>query len=183
MHNTRQCYIRQLISACILASMLMTISCGPPRHVVKVDGLIPEQITLSESHDGTVMLQVEGGRETHSMGLYQIPNSEFLTALKTAVEKSGVFSSVAGTDGADFQLMAFIFNISQPFFVKGDVTVEVAWTLAKTDTGEVLWQEAIKTNGNGIAAEGKSYNKRVAIEQAANENIKQAIERLSRVTL
>ena len=171
----------RLFSAAVIGVLLMLVACAPGN--VHMKAMVPEQMDVVQQHTGSLMLEVEGGREKHEMNLPQIPNATFLEALRTAIEKSRIFSSVSNTGPADYKLAAFIFNLNQPMFINGDVSLEIAWTLTRADTGAVVWQEAIITTGSGFAAGSSSYNKRVATEQAANKNIVVAIEHLSKIDL
>lgn len=172
---------RILYSAAIVCGLMIIVACAPGN--VRVNEIVPSQMELLEHHSGLIELQVKGGRDSHELSLPQIPNVDFVMALKTAIEQSQVFSQVTEKGNAEYRLEAVIFNLSQPMFAKGDVSLEVAYILSLISTGEVLWQEAITTVGNGMVSDNASYDKRVATEQAVNENIKTAIERLSRVSL
>lgn len=176
--GTYKLQVERICILAIISSMVMIIGCAPGN--VQVKGMIPGQINVLERQSGTVDLQVEGGQDKHVMGLPAIPNADFMNALKKAIENSGVFPQVVDKGGAQYHLEAFIFNLRQPIFVSGDVSLEVAWTLERKDTGEVIWQEAITTVDSGADEYSGGYNKRVATEKAVLKNIKRAIEELSK---
>lgn len=73
------------------------------------------------------------------------PMVELRTALTDAITASQSFADVK-SGGADYQLTVQVF--SNKYSTSGlscTTEVEMGWTLKRTDTGAVAWQEALKT--------------------------------------
>ena len=174
----------RIILVVVIVGLLLFIGCAPTK--VKPQGMIPEQIVVFEKHSGSVMLHVDGGRNEHSMQLPVISNKVFLEALETAIKQSNIFLTISVGQNADFRINAFIFNLTQAFFGRAPIDLEIAWQLIRMDNGKTLWRESIVTSESGFfppAGESgsQSYNKTRAIEKAAQQNIKLALEHMSKV--
>ncbi len=178
----RSIAFRALLTA-IIPGLLVIVGCAPSN--VKSEGMIPDQITVLEQHSGTVLIHVDGGRDDHAMDLPQISNEVFLEALKKAVKQSGIFTAISEGEDGSFRIDAFIFNLSQPFFVRNPVHLEIGWKLIRMDTSEIIWQESLTTTDSGFSpsngSDSQSYNITKAVERAAQKNIKMALEQMSKV--
>ncbi len=173
--------VRPLFYA-ILCGTLLAAGCGPG--MVKTKQMIPEQMNVVTQHTGTVKLMVAGGRSEHAMKLPEISNEAFLEALEAAVTKSRLFQTAGKEEDADFQIDANIFNLSEPFWGRAPVSLEIAWQLFRLPDQTLLWKDDIVTTDDGYGdSGGQSYNKTKAIESAARKNISLAIERMSAVNI
>src|SRR5713101_7082508 len=107
-------------------------------------------------------------------------------ALTGAIERSGVFSSVADGSRADYRLAVQIFRVQPPlmgFAMRANM--EAGWTLLKTATNKMLWQQSIASDFTATTSDAfvGATRSRMAVEGAARENIKQGIAALSRLPL
>jgi hypothetical protein len=168
-----------------ILGLLLLIGCAPA--AVQFKGMIPPQLTLAEKHPATVTLHVDGGRSEHAMRLPVISNEVFLKALQEAVRQSTVFRDIAVEPAGDYRIDASIFNLSQPFYVRKPVQLEIAWQLTRMSSGKIIWKESITTSDTGFPSaepsEDQFYDKTRAIERVAQKNIKMALEQMSQINL
>lgn len=172
----------------ILFSVFITaVGCAPSNYSIKPGNITPEQITIAQHQKGSVVLKVDGGWDKTILGLQLMPNAAVMDALKAALEKSGLFEKISADGQGDFRLEAFIFDINQPLLGGGDtnVLVEIAWTLSRLDSGDILWRESIETSHTtkADAAFGLYARVNLSAEAATKENIKTALERISKIPL
>ncbi|MEJ2154621.1 MAG: hypothetical protein P8X96_04750 [Desulfobacteraceae bacterium] len=168
-----------------IAGLLLLVGCGPAQ--VKSKAMVPVHLTLAERHPVAVALHVDGGRSEHAMNLPVISNEKFLEALQAAIRQSTLFQDIAVDPAGDYRIDATIFNLSQPFFVRNPVQLEVAWQLTRMPDREIIWKKSIITSDTGLPSSEQSnaagYNKTRAIEKAAQKNIKMALEQMSKINL
>ncbi len=172
----------RMILFVIVFAVILIVGCAPAK--IKPEGMIPEPFVLSEQRSGSVIIHVDGGHTGHAMQLPEISNEDFLKALKAAVEQSSLFQTISDGENGDFEISAHIFNLSQAFFGRASVNLEIAWQLIRMNDGKTLWRESIRTYDDGFFPSGnagsKSYDKTKAIERVARQNISLAIERMSK---
>ena len=164
----------------------MTIGCGPSNHVLRPEKITPEQINLVKTHQGNVLLMVDGGWEEAILALQLMPNSAVKAALEAAVEESRLFENITAEGSADYCLAAFIYDIDQPLMGgTGTVAVEMAWSLTNLRTDTLIWRESIETTHTASPKTMMSLREKsnLAAETATKENIKIAIERISELQL
>jgi hypothetical protein len=173
----------RFILAIVFGGLLFSVGCASTN--IKPQGMIPEQIAVFEKHSGSVLLHVDGGSNEHAMQMPVISNEVFLDALETAVKQSNIFQTISDGQNADFRINAFLFNLTQAFFGRAPISLEIAWQLIRLDNGKTLWRESIVTSESGFPSPGdsgsKSYDKTKAIEKAARDNIRLALEHISKV--
>jgi hypothetical protein len=162
--------------AALASCLLLLVGCASP---VKPQAMVPATFDVQNRHNSAVQLMVEGGQED------KIPDAAFLQALTDAIQRSGVFSAVVPS-GGDYKLVVVILALEGPQ-AGFSFTVKLAtnWKLTRLATQEVVWQDAIAKTYNatmGRALFGAT-RARIATEGAAQENIKEGIDRLSRVKL
>ena len=152
----------------------MIVACDLP---ASVTGMIPASFETVRKHPQSVHVSVTGGQETEAVGRPHVRNSAFAQALVQSIERSQTFAKVfeGQSKAADYLLTATLFSLDKRAFGR-TVRLEVGWTLRRSDTGVVAWQES-------IVSESTEGNVQVATEGAARNNIAQALGKISRLNL
>ncbi len=170
----------------ILGMALLTGLLGGCASPATPAGIVPTTFDVTARHAASVSVAVTGGRSTGDLDAPQISNEAFAEALTGAIERSGVFSSVADGSRADYRLAVQIFRVQPPlmgFAMRANM--EVGWTLLKTATNKMLWQQSIASDFTATTSDAivGATRSRMAVEGAARENIKQGVAALSRLPL
>lgn len=140
----------------------------------------PSQMTatgfpISGRTSEKVAVSVSGGEP----GVLKISDESFAEALRSSIQSSRVFGGVS--DQAPYRLEAFIGTLSQPMMgFSMTVDMKVSYMLRKG--GSTVWQRTISsthTSTPGEAFVGVT-RLRMATEGAARENIRLALQALSR---
>jgi hypothetical protein len=133
-----------------------------------------------------VVVTAIGGKETSAMLVSQISNADFALALRDSFDKAGLFKKALASGFAHYALDAFIVQVNQPMFgASMTVSMEVSYTLSRTEPKEVLWKKGISstyTASFGEALVGAT-RLRMANEGAARKNIEQIIQEISSLKL
>ena len=148
------------------------------------EGMVANSYDIAHRSAASVSVRTFGGSETSAIGKSQISNADLATALTEAIGKSRVFSSVV-PDAGDYLLQVAIVVLEQPTFGKTfTVKMEAAWSLTRSD-GTVVWQEPVRSMHSVTMDEVTLgvERLRVATEGAARENIRQGLEKISRLNL
>ncbi|OQW31570.1 MAG: hypothetical protein A4E19_08130 [Nitrospira sp. SG-bin1] len=133
-----------------------------------------------------VSVSVIGGKETSTMGASQISDQDFAQALQGSIVQSGLFRKATTNSPAAYRLDAFIVQMNQPMFgASMTVSMEVNYSLARTNPKEVVWQKAITSTYTAPFSEALVgvTRLRMANEGAARKNIEQAINEMSQLKL
>ena len=166
-----------------LIGLLALAGCATP---ATHQSMVPANLEGGRKHLKTVSVAASGGRETVAIDKPQISNDTLAKALTEAITKAHTFSRVVEGNAADYLLAVHIFSIEQPSFgLSFSVKMEAGWTLTRTDTKTVVWQEAIKseytaTPGDAFAA---AVRLRLATEGAARNNIAEGLAKISSMQL
>lgn len=132
-------------------------------------------VQISGRTSEKVSVFVSGGEP----GPLKISDEGFAEALRSSIQSSGVFGGVS--DQGPYRLEAFIGTLSQPMMgFSMTVDMKVSYTLRKG--GSTVWQRTI--DSTHTATPGEAFvgvtRLRMATEGAARENIRQALQALSR---
>ena len=144
--------------------------------------MVPKDFTVANTHPYSVLVKVEGGRETDAAGIPQISSAEFQAAIVESLTTYGVFKTVLTEGNTDYKLEAAIMNLQQPMFgFNMTVTIETAWKLTNLKDGSTVLSENLinsytATVGDAFAGVTRL---RVASEGAARENIRDALKKIS----
>jgi hypothetical protein len=133
-----------------------------------------------------VHVAVIGGKETSAMWVSQISDQDFGQALQDSIIQSGLFRKATTNGPAAYRLDAFIVQINQPMFgASMTVSMEVNYSLARTNPKEVVWQKAVTSTYTAPFSEAflGATRLRKANEGAARRNIEQAITEISQLRL
>ena len=133
-----------------------------------------------------VVVAAIGGKETSAMLVSQISNADFALALRDSFDKAGLFKQALASGPARYALDAFIVQLNQPMF-GGSMTVsmEVSYTLSRTEPKEVLWKKGISSTYTAAFSEAfvGATRLQMANEGAARKNIEQVIQEISSLKL
>jgi hypothetical protein len=148
--------------------------------------MIPADFSAEKKHPQAVSVEVSGGQSTDSMGKPQISNEEFTRALVESIGSSQVFSKVIQGAGATYLLTVQMSSLEQPSFgLTFVVKMEAGWTLKRIDTGQIVWQESIRSESTATPGDAFAAVKRlhIATEGAARNNISAGLTKLSQLAL
>ena len=165
----------------VLAVLGIISGCASP---TVSTAMVPEWMVVDKSHPYSVNVEVTGGRETTAMTASQISDEAFKEAIIESLIKSRLFADVTDRSATDYHLNVTIFSIEQPSIgFSMTVKLEAGWTLTQVPIGKMIWQESVRSvyTASTSAAFAGVTRLRLATEGAARENIKEAIEKLSRV--
>lgn len=144
--------------------------------------------TAAPRHPESVTVRVTGGSEKSDNSTSQVSNPDFAAALTKSLQQSGLFAKIAptGQSNADYQLEVTISPLQPPSIgASMTATIEANWTLTRHSNGFSLWKKVISASHTTEAKEAFTGIERVhlAIEGAAQENIKEGITQLGAVSL
>jgi len=153
------------------------------------EAMIPETASTEKTHPYSVNVHVTGGRATEPIGQPQIANEAFTEAITETLVKTETFAKVKKTKAANFRLSVIIFNVQQPSSSSSggsaSVTMETGWTLTNLLTGEIVWQEALRSTYTAASDSDITFTGRLkkAMEGVAKDNIKQGVTEIARLSL
>lgn len=160
--------------------------CGGCASASKPEAMVAASAFGVKPHPQSVSINVTGGAETSAMGASNISNADFAEAIKTSILQTKLFAQVLGADASDYQLDVQIVRLDRPTFgLTFTVNLEADWRLRRRSDQTVVWEKAITssfTANMGDAFAGVT-RLRLANEGAARENIKQAIQQMSALSL
>jgi hypothetical protein len=152
---------------------------------VTPQAMVPETIKFNNQFSATVSVRAQGGREKHPMGSSELSNEVLVDAVKKAIIKDRLFSSIVESN-EDYRLNLFIVKVSHPL-VGTDipVTVEIGWTLHRSADEGIIWQKSIVTKDTASSEDGAMFNSRLimAIQRSTQSNIQEGLTAISNLTL
>ncbi len=134
----------------------------------------------------SIHVLASGGAETGPLSGTNISDADLKSAIEAAVTQSKVFNSVVPTANGDYDLSVRVINLSKPLFgATLTVEMETAWTLIKVSDRSVKMRKSVKSSG--IATIGDAFagvtRMRMAVENAARENISQGLQAVAELSL
>ena len=150
------------------------------------EAMIPETASIEKTHPYSVNVEVTGGRATEPTGTPQIANDAFDEAITETLIKAKTFAKVHDNKAGNYELRVIIFNVQQPSSgATASVTMETGWTLTNRLTGEVVWQQALRSTYTASSDSDITFVGRLkkATEGAAKDNIKQGVTEIARLNL
>jgi len=156
------------------AFVLILTGCASP---AKREAMTPQGVASSKNYPYSLSVQTSGGSETGAMGSSNISD---------AVVQSKLFTSIIQGAGGDYQLSVRVINLSKPVFgATFTVEMETAWSLIKTADNSVVMRKSVKASGK--ATMGDAFvavtRIRLAVENAARENISQGLKAIAELSL
>ncbi len=150
-------------------------------------GMAPQDLRVQRPHPHSIRVEVRGGRATDPKGPSQISNRALTRSIVDSIKASRVFTRVVAGAGAEYLLRVDIVELEQSPRTGFSMTarMEARWTLLRPDTGKPVWAETIHSSytASAISSRKAVTRMRLATEGAAKENIRQGIERISRMEL
>lgn len=173
--------IRSAATAALALALLA--GCATPSQPA---AMTPAPLAVGRQHPRTVAITVTGGSATSALGASQIANTDFETALRTAIEQSRVFAALKPAAEADYVLEAALVRLDQPTWGAAmKVTLQTSWSLRRRGETAAVWDQAITrsfTASAGAAFAGAT-RLRLANEGAARENIEEALQQIAALEL
>lgn len=171
----------QLVWICVITAWLA--GCASP---ASRQALVVNDASIAAKHPYSVAISTSGGGETGAMDYVNISNKDLAGAIEDSIISSGLFSKVIHGDGADYKLNVTLVSMSKPMFgISFTVDMEMAWSLVNTRTNEVFMRESIKSSHTTTMGEAFAGVTRVrlAVEGAAQNNIRQGLEKVAALAL
>ena len=172
------------LTALVLLSWTCLLSgCATP---AVSEAMIPETASIEKTHPYSVNVEVTGGRATEPTGTPQIANNAFDKAITETLIKAKTFAKVQDNKAGNYELSVIIFDVQQPSSGgSASVTMETGWTLTNRLTGEVVWQQALRSTYTASSDSDITFVGRLkkATEGAAKDNIKQGVTEIARLNL
>jgi hypothetical protein len=133
-----------------------------------------------------IKVEVKGGAETESISSSNVSNADLKAAIESSIESSGLFKSIVQGKDGDYELSVTVTQLNKPLFgASFTVTMETAWSLVKISDKSIAMRKVIlssHTASIGDAFVGVT-RLRLAVEGAVQDNIKQGLEAISKLTL
>jgi hypothetical protein len=134
----------------------------------------------------SIKVEVKGGAETESLSSSNVSNTDLKAAIELSIESSGLFKSIVQGKDGDYELSVTVTQINKPLFgASFTVTMETAWSLVKISDKSIAMRKVILSSHTvsiGDAFVGVT-RLRLAVEGAVQDNIKQGLEAISKLTL
>ncbi len=175
--------VSKLLAVCAVGVMFTLGGCATPSNPA---AMVPKNLQLAKQHQKSVSVTTNGGTETSAMGKSQISDEALKQALELSIGESKAFSSVVAGKAGDYLLNVTIFNLNQPSFgLDFTVKIEAGWTLIRTDTGAVVWKEAIKSEHTATTSDAFAGVARLqmANEGAVRNNVAQGLAKVAALPL
>lgn len=170
----------RLTLVCVAAAWIA--GCASP---ASKQELIVDDTSFGTKHPYSVSVIAGGGGETSAMDYTNISNEDLAGAIEESIIKSGLFSSVVKGDGADYKLSVYIVSMSKPMFgFSFTIDMEMSWSLVNSRTGDAVMKESIKSSHTTTAGEAFAAVTRIrlAVEGAAEENIRQGLQKIAELS-
>ena len=174
---------RYSILLAITAFILILTGCSSP---AKREAMTPQGVVTSKNHPYSLSVQTSGGSETGAMDSSNISDADLKAAIEDAVVQSKLFTSIIQGAGGDYQLSVRVINLSKPVFGAAfTVEMETAWSLIKTADNSVVMRKSVKASGKAIMGDAfvAVTRIRLAVENAARENISQGLKAIAELNL
>ena len=175
----------RLAALVLLAWTCLLGGCATP---AVSEAMIPETASVEKTHPYSINVEVTGGRATEPIGTPQIANDAFDEAITETLIKAKTFAKVQDSKAGNYELRVIIFNVQQPSSSSvgsAAVTIETGWTLTNRLTGQIVWQQALRSTYTASSNSDITFIGRLrkATEGAAKDNIKQGVTEIARLDL
>lgn len=169
--------LRILLAAAIVAALTGCAAITPQEFT-------PAPVQLAKQHAQTVSVSVQA-KDTGDTEKNKAESAAMTTALSDAITTSKAFSKVLKDDG-DYKLTVQVFNQTYPTMgFAMTSTLEMGWTLARKDTGAVVWQQSIKSEHSAGVSDAFSGAERLklVISTAVKKNYIDGLNRIAALQL
>ncbi|VAW74290.1 hypothetical protein MNBD_GAMMA14-1779 [hydrothermal vent metagenome] len=167
----------------VCAVVLWLAGCASP---ATRQALIVDDTSFNVKNPYSVNVSTSGGGETGAMDYVNISNENLASAIEESIAKSGLFSSVVKGNDADYKLNVSLVSMSKPMFgLDFKIDMEMAWSLVNAKTGKAIMRESIKSSYTATPSDAFIAAKRVrlAVEGAAQNNIRQGLQKIAGLSL
>ena len=174
---------RYSIFLALAAFIFVLTGCASP---AKREAMIPQGTAASKSHPYSVVVQASGGSETGALESSNISDADLKAAIEDAITQKKVFTKIVQGNDADYELSVRIISLSKPVFgATFTVDMETAWTLTKITDKSIVMRKAIKSTGKATVGDAlvAAVRIRVAVENAARDNIEQGLKAITELSL
>lgn len=175
--------IRRISFFASAAIVLSLVGCSSP---AERTAMTPQGIVISKHHPYSVQVQTSGGAETGAMDSSNISDADLKAAIEEAITQSKLFSSVVQGPNGNYDLSVRVTSLSKPIFgATFTVNMEAAWSMTKTSDRSVVLRKSIKSTGSATMGEAfvAVTRLRMAVENAAKDNISQGIKAMAELNL
>ena len=127
-----------------LAVCATLVGCATP---AGPKAMVSDSAQVIHQHPYSVAVRTAGGRDTDAMGASQISDASLQAAIADSITATRVFSEVVQGKDGDYVLSVSVVEMEQPVF-GFDLTVhmEAGWSLKDVKSGQVVWQNSIRSN-------------------------------------
>jgi len=167
----------------VYAAVVWLSGCASP---ASKQALVVDDTSFGARHPYSVSISTSGGGETGAMDYTNISNDDLAAAIEESITTSGLFSSVIKGDSADYRLNVSLVSMSKPMFgFSFKIDMEMAWSLVNARTGDAVMRESIKSSHTATAGEAFAAVTRIrlAVEGAAQDNIRQGLQKIAALSL
>ena len=167
----------------LFVAIVWLVGCASP--AIKEE-LVIDDTSFGITHPYSVSVIAGGGGETSATDYTNISNEDLAGAIEESIIKSKLFSSVVQGDSADYKLSVYLVSMSKPMFgFSFTIDMEMAWSLVNTKSGDAVMRESIKSSHTGTAGEAFAAvtRIRIAVEGAAEDNIRQGLKKIAALPL
>ena len=76
--------------------------------------MVPREFQVTRRHPHSTSVEVTGGRKTDPLWKSDISGEDFARALSSAIQQSGVFTSVLQKGATDYRLEVALVKVARP---------------------------------------------------------------------
>ena len=151
-----------------------------PSCAARMAELVPQDLVLERHHAASVRVNVK--RDVPPANSTDISAQMFSEAVQESLRKTQLFASIALGPEADYTLLVDILNVSMPGAGLDMTSTFLArWQVTRAGAEKPVFEEFLETShtattGDAFAGGNRA---RMAIEQAARENIAEGLRRIS----
>lgn len=173
--------VRSGLALAVLVAVLA--GCSSPAERAAIT---PQNVVVAKPHPYSVAVRTAGGSETGALDSSSISDADLKAAIEDAVLGSRLFTTVVQGKGGDYELSVQIVSLRRPLVgVALSVEMETGWSLTRSSDRTVLLRKSVRSTGNTTMGDAFAFvtRLRLAVEQAARENIRQGLQALGELDL
>ncbi|UCV12050.1 hypothetical protein KI614_02045 [Dechloromonas denitrificans] len=164
----------------LIASLLLALALTGCSSQATREAMTPQGFTVAKHHPQSLLVKTAGGSDD------SIADADLKSAIEDAVTQSRVFKSIIQGNAGDYELNVRITSLQKPIFgATFTVEMETAWSLIKTADRSVVMRKSVKSSGTATMGDAFAAIARVrmAVERAAQANIKDGLKAVAELTL
>jgi len=175
--------VRYAILVAVASLVLVLTGCSSP---ATREAMTPQGVVVSKHYSHSLRVQTSGGSETGAMDSSNVSDADLKAAIENAVIQSKMFNSIVQGAGGDYELSVSVVSLSKPMFgATFTVEMETAWSLTKAADHSVVTRKSVKSSGTATMGDALAAvtRLRLAVENAARENISQGLQAIAALNL